>query len=71
MTNRLKHGTKYPQVEILPKGAQLLSAYKDVIGVKNAATVCVKYDRFLSGESKTDPGYKIVNFQGLNFAISN
>jgi len=71
MTDRLKHGTKYPQVTTLPKGAQLLSAYKDVIGVKNAATVCVKYDRFLSGESKTDPGYKIVNFQGLNFAISN
>jgi hypothetical protein len=71
MTNRLKHGTKYPSVEVLPKGAQLLSAYKDVIGVKNAATVCVKYDRYINGLSKTDPGYKIVNFQGLNFAVSN
>ena len=70
MTDRLKHGTKYPQVETLPKGAQLLSSYKDVIGVKNAATVCVKYDRYLKGESKTNPGYKIVNFQGMNFAIT-
>jgi hypothetical protein len=70
MTDRLKHGTKYPQVKTLPKGAQLLSSYKDVIGVKNAATVCVKYDRYLKGESKTNPGYKIVNFQGMNFAIT-
>ena len=70
MTDRLKHGTKYPKVDKLPKGAALLSTYKDVIGVKNAATVCVKYDRYLNGTSKTNPGYKIVNFQGMNFAIS-
>lgn len=70
MNNRLKHGTKYPTVNELPKGAQLLSAYKDVIGVKNAATVCVKYDRYVNGTSKSNPGYKIVNFQGMNFAVT-
>lgn len=71
MTDRIKHGEKYPKVDKLPKGACLLSTYKDVIGVKNAATVCVKYDRYINGLSKTDPGYKIVNFQGLNFAVTN
>lgn len=71
MKERIKHGEKYPKVDKLPKGAALLSTYKDVIGVKNAATVCVKYDRYINGLSKTDPGYKIVNFQGLNFAVSN
>jgi len=65
---RIKHGKKYPQVTELPEGASLLSAFKDGIGLKNAASVCVKYDRYLSGKG-SDPGYKIVNFQGLNFAV--
>ena len=67
---RIKHGEKYPKVSELPEGASLLSAFKDEIGLKNAASVCVKYDRFLAGAG-SDPGYKIVNFQGLNFAVRN
>jgi hypothetical protein len=68
MAERLKHGSKYPKVDELPEGAYLLSAYKDVLGLKNAASVCVKYDRFLDNKGAY-PGYKIVNWQGLNFAI--
>ncbi len=68
MTDRLKHGTKYPTVEELPEGATLLSVYKNVLGLKNAASVCVKYDRYLSGKG-TKPAYRIVNWQGFNFAV--
>mgnify|MGYP003403091807 CR=1 FL=1 len=68
MANRLKHGTKYPKITELPENASLLSAYKDKIGLKNAASVCVKYDRYLAGTGSY-PGYKIVNWQGFNFVI--
>lgn len=69
MTDRLKHGTKYPQVEVIPKKAKILSAFAKDMGFKNPAYVCVKYDRWVKGESKVNPGYKIVNCDGFNYAI--
>ncbi len=68
MTDRLKHGTKYPSVDELPKGATLLNVYKHTLNLKNAASVCVKYDRYLADKGP-NPGYKIVNWQGFNFAV--
>lgn len=68
MTDRLKHGTKYPQVEQVPKKGKILSAFAKEQGFKNPAYVCVKYDRWLSGTG-TNPGYKIVNCDGFNYAI--
>jgi len=65
---RIRHGKKYPQVTELPEGASLLSAFKNEIGLKNAASVCIKYDRYLAGKA-SHPGYVIVNYQGLNFAV--
>ena len=68
MTDRLRHGTKYPQVTVIPKKAKILSAFAKDMGFKNPAYVCVKYDRYLDGKG-VNPGYKIVNCDGFNYAI--
>jgi len=69
MTERIKHGEKYPKVDELPDGAMMLSIYAKQMGYKQAAYVCVKFDRYKKGETPNSPGYKIVNWQGFNFVI--
>ena len=69
MAERIKHGKKYDRVPVVPKGAKILSAFAAERGFKNPAYVCVKYDRWMRGESKINPGYKIVNCDGFNYAV--
>lgn len=70
MTDRLKHGTKYPKVDKLPKGAALLSTYKDIIGVKNAANL-----EDLSKESilillRLNLRHRVINFHQFGIDIN-
>jgi hypothetical protein len=39
-----------------------------MIGQRNAPYICVMFDRYLAGKG-SNPGYKIVNWQGFNFVI--
>lgn len=75
---RLK-GTKYEKVNKLPNNALSLRDYAEANGMCSGAYVQVKYDRFKEGYKKSDgtvvkgenPGYKIVCWNGINFAISD
>ena len=64
--------TKYDKVKTLPKKALPVSQYAEQIGQKNPAYICIAYDRHLAKPDKcADPGYTIVNWQGINFVIPN
>jgi hypothetical protein len=59
---------KYPKVDELPKGAIKISSYAQQIGQANPSYIHVMYDRYLAGKG-SNPGYTIVNWQGINFVI--
>lgn len=61
---RKKRGTKYPEVDKLPEGAQLVSGYAKTNGYSSVQHVYVKFDRGAKGLT-----YRIVSFQGQNFVI--
>lgn len=59
---------KYDKVKELPENAVKVSMYAESINQRNPAYICVAYDRYLDNKG-TYPGYKIVNWQGINFVI--
>lgn len=61
--------TKYQKVDELPKGSLRVSLFAKEHGIKNPDYVYVKYDRHLK-LGWVHPGYKIVSFQGINFAVA-
>jgi len=61
---------KYDKVNELPANAVKVSKYAEMIGQTNPPYICVMFDRWLANPSKAQyPGYKIVNWQGINFVI--
>lgn len=61
---------KYEKVEKLEAGAVSVSQYAKANNIKSPAYVQVKYNRYLAKPTKCAyPGYKIVNWQGINFVI--
>jgi hypothetical protein len=59
---------KYDKVNTLPDNAIKVSAYAESIGQKNPAYICIMYDRYLTGKG-SQPSFKIVNWQDINFVI--
>ena len=65
---RTRHGSKYPKVATLPDGAVPVSEFSKIQGFKNPAYVYVKFERYQAGKGEA-PGYTVINWQGINFAV--
>jgi len=65
---RTRHGSKYPKVVFLPKEAIPISEFAKMLGFKNPAYVYVKFERYQAGKGEA-PGYTVINWQGINFAV--
>lgn len=71
-------GTKYEEIDQLPKGALPVSKFARKNKISSPAYVHVKYDRFKFGYTNTqgnfvhgeDPGYMIMCYEGTNYVIS-
>lgn len=71
-------GTKYEEIDELPRGALPVSKFARKKKISSPAYVHVKYDRFKFGYTNTqgnfthgeDPGYEIRCYEGTNYVIS-
>jgi hypothetical protein len=71
------NGTKYDEIDQLPKGALPVSRYAKKHKISSPAYVHVKYDRFKFGYVNKqgnfvhgeDPGYEIRDYEGTNYVI--
>jgi hypothetical protein len=61
-------GTIYPKIDKLPPTAKAVSIFAEENGMQ-VGHVYMKYKRFHSGQSKSDPLYTIRCYQGMNFVI--
>jgi hypothetical protein len=60
--------TKYEKVPELPSNAIPVAKYAKDNDISSPAYVQIKYNRHLDAGAKY-PGYKIINWQGINFVI--
>ena len=65
---RTRHGSKYPKVATLPKAEGPVSEFSKIQWFKNPAYVYVKFERYKAGKGEA-PGYTVINWQGINFAV--
>jgi hypothetical protein len=71
------NGTKYDEIDELPKGSLPVSKYAKKRKISSSAYVHVKFDRFKFGYINKagnmvygpDPGYEIRDYEGTNYVI--
>lgn len=64
------NGTKYPVIEKLPVKALPVRMYADLVPTQ-VPQVYIRFERYITGKSKINPGYTIKCFQGSNYVIPN
>lgn len=63
-------GTKYESIDKLPAKGLPVSTFAQSQGLQ-VPQVYIKYDRFTTGKSSSNPGYIIRCYLGSNFVIPN